>query len=224
MGSEETGGDVKQGASGARLIGQADLYWRWWVLLIWLGACAFLIYDRWHAIHWFALGDTDDNMRMMQVRGLLEGQGWYDLRQYRLNPPYGADIHWSRLVDLPIAGIKLLLSPIFGGAIAEKVAVAVAPLLPMGVAMTALAVTARRLIAPLSFAIALALLLCAHSARGMWLPLRIDHHGWQLAMVALCVMALSDPKRARGGVVLGLATAGSLTIGMEMLPYLAISG
>src|SRR5215217_5196775 len=159
MGSEETGGDVKQGASGARLIGQADLYWRWWVLLIWLGACAFLIYDRWHAIHWFALGDTDDNMRMMQVRGLLEGQGWYDLRQYRLNPPYGADIHWSRLVDLPIAGIRLALAPLIGGPTAEKAAVAVAPLLPMAVAMIAVAASARRLIAPWAFALAIAILL-----------------------------------------------------------------
>jgi hypothetical protein len=48
--------------------------------------------------------DTDDNLRMMQVRDLMRGQDWYDLRQYRLNPPFGADIHWSRLVDLPIAG------------------------------------------------------------------------------------------------------------------------
>ena len=38
-----------------------------------------MIYARWAAIQGFALGDTDDNMRMMQVRGLLAGQGWYDL-------------------------------------------------------------------------------------------------------------------------------------------------
>jgi hypothetical protein len=33
---------------------------------------------------------------MMQVRALIKGQDWFDLRQYRLNPPFGADIHWSR--------------------------------------------------------------------------------------------------------------------------------
>ena len=49
---------------------------------------------------------------MMQVRALIAGQDWYDLRQHRLNPPFGADIHWSRLVDLPIAGIKLALAPL----------------------------------------------------------------------------------------------------------------
>jgi hypothetical protein len=210
--------------TGDRLVGLVDARWRTITALFWIGAAAWMVWQRWWGIHWFALGDTDDNMRMMQVRALIEGQGWYDLRQYRMNGPYGADIHWSRLVDLPIAGIKLLLSPFMGGAAAERAAVTLAPMLPLAVAMTALAVTARRLISPYAYPIALALLLTGASVRGMFMPLRIDHHGWQLAMVALCVMGLSDPRRARGGVLLGAATALSLTIGMEMLPYLAVAG
>ena len=150
-------------------------HWRWLLLVIWLAVSAWLVYQRWGAIYGFALGDTDDNMRMMQVRALIDGQGWYDLRQYRLNPPHGADMHWTRLVDLPIAGLKLLFWPLLGGRIAELVAVTVAPLLPMLVAMAALAVMARRLIDPRAYAIAIALLVCAGSARGMWSPLRSDH-------------------------------------------------
>ncbi len=210
--------------AGDRLGALVETRWRTIVALFWIGTAIWMVWQRWWGIHWFSLSDTDDNMRMMQVRALLEGQGWYDLRQYRMNPPGGADIHWSRLVDLPIAGIKLLLTPFMGGAQAEKVAVTLAPMLPLAVAMTALAVTVRRLVSPYAYPVALALLLCGASVRGMFMPLRIDHHGWQLAMVALCVMGLSDPKRARGGVVLGVATALSLTIGMEMLPYLAIAG
>ena len=72
--------------------------------------------------------------------------------------------------------------------------------------------------------LAIALLACAGSAKGMWQPLRIDHHGWQLAMLAWAAAALTDPKRARGGVTLGLATALSLAIGLEMLLYLAVAG
>jgi hypothetical protein len=207
-----------------RFVERYTRHWRLWLLLFWAVAAALMIFDRWNAIRWFALGDTDDNLRMMQVRALMEGQGWYDLRQYRMNPPVGADIHWSRLPDLPIAGIKYLLAPFMGGAGAEKVAVTLAPLLPMGVAMTALAVTARRLVSLKSFALAVGLLACAHSARGMWVPLRIDHHGWQLAMLAIVVMGIADPKRARGGAVVGVATALSLAIGMEVLPFLAIAG
>jgi hypothetical protein len=198
--------------------------WRWWVLLFWLAASALLLYTRWAQINAFALADTDDNLRIMQVRDLIAGQDWYDLRQHRLNLPAGADIHWSRLVDLPIAGIKLALAPLIGGPLAEKAAVAIAPLLPMAVAMAAVAATARRLIAPGAFALAIAILLCGHSARNQWAPLRIDHHGWQLALIAISVAALVDPKRARGGAMLGAATALSLVIGLEMLLYLALAG
>ncbi len=34
------------------------------------------------SIHWFSLGDTDDNMRYLQVRDWLNGQSWWDLRQH----------------------------------------------------------------------------------------------------------------------------------------------
>ncbi|HEX8482534.1 MAG TPA: AcrB/AcrD/AcrF family protein [Allosphingosinicella sp.] len=198
--------------------------WRWWVLLFWLVTSAVLLYMRWGAINGFVLNDTDDNLRMMQVRDLLAGQDWYDLRQHRLNPPFGADIHWSRFVDLPIAGIKLALAPLMGAAPAEKAAVAIAPLLPMLLAMTAVAATARRLIAPRAFGLAVAVLLCGHSVRGQWVPVRIDHHGWQLALLAVAVAGLVDRKRARGGMLAGAATALSLAIGLEMLLYLALLG
>ncbi len=202
----------------------AEKNWRWLVLAFWLAVSAWMLWDRWDAIRIFALGDTDDNMRMMQVRDLLAGQGWFDLRQYRLSPPEGADIHWSRLVDLPIAFIYLVLGPIIGGANAEQAAVAIAPMLPMLVVMFATAVVVRRLIGGGAFAIAIALVVCGGSARGMWTPLRIDHHGWQLAMLAVTVMALTDPRRARGGIIAGAATAASLAIGLEMLLYLAVAG
>ncbi|HEX5184931.1 MAG TPA: AcrB/AcrD/AcrF family protein [Allosphingosinicella sp.] len=201
-----------------------EKHWRRWVLLFWLLAAAILIYTRWAQIRGFGLGDTDDNMRMMQVRAWLSGQGWFDLRQYRMNPPYGADIHWSRLVDLPIAGLKLAFAPLFGGPTAERIAVAAAPLIPMLLAFWAVAASVRRLVAPQAFAIAIAILLCAGSARSMWTPCRIDHHGWQLALLALSVAALADPRKARGGLLLAISSVLSIAIGLEMIPYLAAMG
>src|SRR3954451_21650317 len=201
-----------------------ERHWKRVVVITWLAICAWFLVQKWPDVRWFRLPDTDDNMRIMQVRAWLSGQGWYDLRQYRMNPPYGADIHWSRLVDLPIAGIKILFAPIVGGSMAERIAVAVAPLLPMGVAFFGIAVAVRRLIAPQAFALAIAILLCAHSARGMWTPCRIDHHGWQLALLAVSVAALADPKRARGGAMLAVSSVLSVAIGLEMLPYLALMG
>ena len=198
--------------------------WRLLVVLAWIGLCGWFILDKWAQIRWFGLGDTDDNMRIMQVRALLHGQGWFDLRQYRMNPPWGANIHWSRVVDLPIAGLILGLRPFFGGAVAERWAVAIAPLLPYLILLFSLAAVSRRLIAPRAWPLAFLALFFAGSTNGMFSPERIDHHGWQLASAALMMAAMTDPKRARGGVTLGLASALSLAIGLEMLIYIAIAG
>lgn len=199
-------------------------HWRAIVVAMWVAICAFLIFYRWHQINWFALGDTDDNLRLAQVRAWLDGQGWFDLRQYRLNPPLGADIHWSRVVDLPIAGLILLFRPLLGGALAEQVAVTAAPMLPLLVTLLALALTARRVLEPWTVVLAVGVFIFCQSALSMFFPLRIDHHGWQLASLALVLAGTADPQRARGGVTVGLATALSLAIGLEMMVYLAIAG
>jgi hypothetical protein len=141
-----------------------------------------------------------------------------------MNPPYGANIHWSRLVDLPIAGLILGLRPFLGGAGAERWAVAIAPLLPYLLLLYSVALTARRLLGPLAYPIALLALLFAGSTNGMFPPERIDHHGWQLALLALSISSIADPDRVRGGLILGVSTALSLAIGLEMLIYLALAG
>jgi hypothetical protein len=199
-------------------------HWLRWLLLLWILSAAGLVMYRWPQINWFALGDTDDNLRMMQVRALLKGQDWFDLRQYRLNPPLGANIHWSHLVDLPMAAIILIFKPFLGGEIAEKIAIALAPIIPLGVVFVGLGLTVRRLVAPASFIVAAAIFLCSYTALLMFMPTRIDHHGWQLAMLTLMLAGLADPKQMRGGLTVGIATALSLVIGLEMLLYLAIGG
>ena len=201
-----------------------DRHWKLVTVAAWLILASWFLYNRWGAIQIFALGDTDDNLRMAQVRALLAGQDWFDLRQYRLNPPAGADIHWSRLVDLPIAGLMLLFRPFFGGAMAEKIAVAGAPLLPLLILLFGIALTVRRLVDRRAYGLAFVALFFAGSATGMFMPLRIDHHGWQLALLSLVLAGLADPKRARGGVTAGAASALSLAIGLELLIYLAIAG
>jgi len=65
----------------------------------------------------FALGrfgvigiDGDDVMRFVQVRDYLNGQSWFDTNQLRLGLAGGTDMHWSRLVDVPL----IILTHIFG--------------------------------------------------------------------------------------------------------------
>ncbi|TPG20375.1 AcrB/AcrD/AcrF family protein [Sphingomonas koreensis] len=204
---------------------ELDRHWLRLTLLAWLLVAIWLLWDNWGHIYWFALGDTDDNMRLAQVRALLNGQGWYDLRQYRMNPPGGFDIHWTRIVDLPIAGLILLFRLFTTDYWAERLACGIAPILPLAVVMAGVAVTARRLIDPLAWPLALALLLVgAPATMPMFEPERIDLGGWQLAMLSLIMAGLADPERRRGGLIMGLATACSLSIGLELLPYAAIGG
>src|SRR5688572_4635439 len=56
--------------------------------------------------------EPDNAMRLVRVRDLIAGQGWFDSIQYRLNPPDGTPMHWARWVDAAIALPILILSPV----------------------------------------------------------------------------------------------------------------
>ncbi|GGE86436.1 AcrB/AcrD/AcrF family protein [Sphingomonas prati] len=204
-------------------IDDAARYWVRWTLLFWAIGAVVMLYMKWGQIHWLGLADTDDNIRLAQVNAWLSGQGWYDLRQYKLDPPHGASIHWSRFVDLPIAGLILLTRPFVGAFDAVRIAVAVAPLIPLGLALFSSVLAVRRLIDRSAFALGAAMFFCMGTMLLMYMPTRIDHHGWQLALLATTVAGSVDPARRRGGLVAGGAIALSLTIGLEMLPYLALA-
>ena len=200
-------------------------HWRRVLVVAWLLYVLLMISGRWTSVQALALGDTDDNLRLAQVRALLDGQGWYDLVQHRFDTAHGGgNIHWSRLVDLPIAAIILVLQPLIGGADAERIAAALAPLLPLLLLMFALALTMKRLVHDKAWPLPVMALVCAYSTIGMFAPLRLDHHGWQLAFLGLAISGMADPKQARGGTVMGIASGLSLAIGLEMMIYLALLG
>ena len=208
----------------ATLLDTLDRHWIALTLIAWLGVAAWSVFDRWGQIRWLSLGDTDDNMRLMQVRAWLDGQGWYDLRQYRLNPPAGFDIHWSRIVDLPIAGLILFFRLFTSNSWAERLACGIAPLLPLSIAMLGIGATVRRLVHAYAWPLSIVFLVGATATMLMYMPERIDHHGWQLAMLSLTVAGLCDPHARRGGALVGIASAVSLSIGLELLPYAAMAG
>ena len=207
-----------------RLSAMLERRWIAVLFFVWLLFANIAIFSGMQGIVEFQLRDTDDNLRMAQVRDWLGGQGWFDLRQYRMLAPEGADIHWSRLVDLPIAGLILLFEPFVGTATAERFAAVIAPLLAMFVALIGMALVVRRVVGPkMAPLMAIAFIFSASLAFNFW-PLRIDHHNWQLAAVAFVLAGAVDPERRRGGLVTGFASAASLAIGLEMLIPLALVG
>ncbi len=166
--------------------------------------------------------DPDDELRLVQVRDLLAGQGWFDLTQYRVNAAGGGvAMHWSRLVDAPIAALIVMLRPVLGQSAAELAALVAIPGLTL-FAMLALVgwMASRTLPAGARF---LALLAVAFAAPAMVqvLPLRIDHHGWQIVMALGAVAAFLDPNERRGGWFSGAALAAWMAISFEGLPFSA---
>ncbi|KKW93440.1 hypothetical protein [Sphingobium chungbukense] len=202
----------------------AERHWKWLTVLLWIFAMAWLIAMRWPQIHWLTLSDTDDNIRYVQVKDWLAGQGWYDLRQYRLDPPAGFNIHWSRLVDLPIAGLMLFFRAFVDQGLADRLACGIAPMLPLLPLMLGLGFIARRLAGGNSWFLAALAPFAAQMGIGMFMPMRIDHHGWQLAFTVLMLAELIDRNWLRGGIVAGVSSALSIAIGMEMIVYLAAGG
>jgi hypothetical protein len=92
--------------------------------------------------------DTDDAMRLVQVRDLLNGQGWFDLVVHRLNPPDAVLSHWSRVIDVPLAGMILFFSLFTSRESAETLTRLAFPLLVQFAYFAALFALFRRMAGP----------------------------------------------------------------------------
>jgi hypothetical protein len=167
--------------------------------------------------------DTDDAMRLAQLRDWLAGRGWYDLTQPRVQPPVGYESHWSRLIDAGLAGTLWIFGLIFDPALAERLMRTTWPMLWLLPTMAGTAAIAWRIAGREAALIALLLALVGLPAFHQFRPGRIDHHNVQIALSVLAVAATVWSDRVRwaayaAGAVTGLA----LAIGLECLPYLLV--
>lgn len=192
-------------------------------LLVWGAMSLIAIVGKWQAIGALDLADTDDAMRMAQVRDLLAGQSWWDLTQYRVNPAGGGVLmHWSRIVDAPLALGILLLEPLFGAAIAERIVMALWPPL-LGAALSVACVLGyRRLSDPrIAYVVPLFLIMSGYIL-AQFRPLRVDHHGWQIFLAMLIMAQALRPAGWRPGLLGGLFAAALLSVSIEGLPVVAL--
>ena len=179
------------------------------------------------AARWATVGavfnDTDDAMRLVEVRDLLAGQGWFDLHQYRLDPPVELPMHWSRLVDLPIALLIRLAELAVPTATAEKFALYLWPTLVLVPALLAVRRIACRLGGDWAALPALYLTATCGPVIGQFVPGRIDHHNVQIALTLWLLAFALDPASRRRGVHLAVTSAVMMAVGMETLPYVAFA-
>jgi hypothetical protein len=170
--------------------------------------------------------EPDNTMRLVQVRDLLGGQGWFDDIQRRLNPPEGVASHWARWIDAAIAAPIALLTPIVGAHAAEVFVAFAWPLGLLAMFMMLVSRVCRELggeafgrEAAIAGPIVAAL---AFPAIEKFAPGSFDHHNVELifafaAMLGLMRMSASP----RTGAAAGLALAAALATAAEALPQVA---
>jgi hypothetical protein len=198
------------------------------VTLVWLLVALALLLQYWtQTVE--TLFDTDDAMRLAQLRDWLGGKGllsgWFDLHQARMQPPEGYDTHWSRLIDAGLASLLFLFGLFTDGASAERLMRAWWPLLWLWPTIAGMAAIAWRVAGREAATVALLLALVGVPAYQQFMPGRIDHHNVQIALTMLTVAATVWADRWRwGATAAGLLTGLALAIGFEAVPYLAGCG
>jgi len=168
--------------------------------------------------------DLDDAMRLVEVRDYLGGQGWFDLNQYRLGPDGGTLMHWSRLIDWPIAALISLYGLFLSPHQAEVAALATWPLLLVVPLLASAGLASYRLGGKGSMVIGLILSVLFLAAIVRFRPGAIDHHNVQLVLAVFMTAMLIDPL-ARASNFAAAAVAGglALAIGAETTPLVAVS-
>lgn len=168
--------------------------------------------------------DPDDTMRLVEVRDMMAGQGWFDLQQYRLGPDGGTLMHWSRLVDWPIAQLIRFYGLFLGPQQAEAAALATWPVMLIIPLLASIGLASYRIGGRTAMVIALILALAFLAAIVRFRPGAIDHHNVQLLLVTFIAAMLLDPlARAASFAAAALAGALALAIGAETTPLVAVA-
>ena len=194
----------------------------WRAALAWAALSLLLLVMNAQSIAVWQFPDPDDVMRLVQVRDLLAGQSWFDLSQSRIDAAHGGvPMHWSRLVDLPLALVIAALTPLIGAAAAETTALVLVPLLTLGAAVLLTMRIAWRMLGDEEAMLTAMMLAIAVPVLFQLRPMRIDHHGWQMVCALVAVNGLMARSPVMGGRVIGAALATWLAISIEGLPLAA---
>ena len=170
--------------------------------------------------------DNDSMLRLVEVRDLLAGQGWFDLHQYRMGTAGGFVMHWSRLVDAPLALLIMAFDALGAGtAAAERAAQIIWPTALYGLTIFVLMRASRRFAGADVAMPSLILSTAALFYLVIYSPGVIDHHNVQLLLTAASLWLLMEAPSWRPAALLSGICAGlTLAVGMETAPYVATLG
>lgn len=171
-------------------------------------------------------GDNDSLLQLVEVRDLMGGQGWFDLHQYRMGLEGGFVMHWSRLLDAPLALSMLAVSALTGStALAEQIVQILWPTLQFWLAVFFIIRAARAFAGPHAVLPAAVVGGAALYYIGIFSPGALDHHNVQLMLtLASLALLLEAPTRRPAAFIAGICATLTLAIGMESAPYAGTLG
>lgn len=168
--------------------------------------------------------DNDDAMRLVEIRDFLAGQGWFDMMQYRLGLDGGTLMHWSRIVDLPIAGLMAIFGLFLKPEASEAAALFIWPILLIVPVVIGVAKACRNIGGHQTMMIGLGLIVMSLISNVRFQPGNIDHHNVQLALIALLVAGLTDHLgRTSGHALAGIVAGLAIAVGVETTPLVAVA-
>jgi hypothetical protein len=177
------------------------------------------------------LPDPDDYTYLTQTLDWLQGQGWYDNVQHRMDPPLtgigGVPIHYTRLAEMPIAA-SLMLFRLFhyswhGAALLASFLL---PVIYLGVLFAALRWAAARFVAPGWAALACFIVMFGNALMFKFAPGQVDHHGLEailtITALGLAAQMFATPTKIRWALACGFTLALATAIALETLPWMTL--
>lgn len=167
---------------------------------------------------------ADDAMRLTQVQDFLNGQGWFDLRQYRLGAEGEAPMHWSRVIDAPLALLIRGFEPFVDREQAVLAAAVVWPLFGAFLyILVSLAIGAR--LSGNRGLICTGLVVLPYVLLDVQLqPGRVDYHGQQtILMLTMALLLVSGSGRTWQSGLAGIVASLSLSIGVANSPVILMA-
>lgn len=187
------------------------LMWAFLFYLVWNWKSIALVYSQ------GVLPGPDDFLRLSQTNNWLLGQGWFDLTAYRMFPPLGGDIHWSRFADAPI-GLLIWFFDLFTDfKTAGRLAAIVWPLSLFMATLAAMIALCDRLAGKEQRLLVLLFFVLSMTTLAEFRPGRLDHHNIQIFILALMMLGLVGGLGRVSNYGIGILTSFSVVIGLDLL-------
>lgn len=182
----------------------------------------FILYFQWDRIYELKLGDNDNYMRYLQFTHWIEHGNWFLEPMQRFNPDDGQIMHWSRVVDIPLALVTKIAAMYTDMRSAETFAILFVPLTYLFGIACFIGYFSHKFfnaeVAAIAIIFTYGNLLVVKFMDGS-----IDHHSLQLLLFS-AILATSALIQAsnRAAILQGLFIALSLWVGLENIFVIAL--